>query len=216
MKALNKVITALFLVIPMHAALAQDGAENQVVVKPQEKLSIAPMVGGTGFSISGSGMQSRGGSYFGVETLIPTGVDNLIFMTGLQLMQTGAKNEYFFASEEYEINSLIVPAVAQWTFYENPNTARKFYLRGGVAITQVVGAKARAQALGQVEEKDIKGEIASNDLMAIVGIGGSTKLFDDLRISFDLGWGQGTVNTIKGQSGKSSGLFASTALIVPL
>lgn len=179
-------------------------------------IEVAPLLGATSFKIENSDLGSRAGGLFGIEVMLPTEVQGLKFNTGLSVLETGAKNDYFFASTEIAITSLAVPALAQWDFYDNQDSGRKVYLRGGLVLTQVVSAKAKASLFGESAESDIKGDLAQNDLMGIVGIGGSVKVFDEMRVSLDAAWAQGTSDTVKAQSGKSSGLLLSTSLIVPL
>ncbi len=217
-KATNKIFAALSLTFVFQAlAIAQEkpAIQNEVFYK-QESIAIAPVLGATSFNIAGSGMSSRGGGLFGIETILPTGVAGLSFITGFDYVETGAKNENFFASAEYAIGSIMVPAIAQWNFSENKETGRRFYLRGGLALTQVTSAKAKVMFFGEQAEQDIKSSIANNDLLVTAGIGGSIKVFEELRATLDLSWAQGTVNTIKDQEGKSSGLVATTSLVIPL
>lgn len=209
----NLLIQAALMICTAQATLA---AEKQEMSAKAPGYELAPQLGFTSFSIAGSGMESRGGAIAGVGVLAPTSVDGLKVETGLNILETGAKSGGFLASAEYQISSLAIPVMAHYTFSNNEEKGRTWYARAGGILTQTMSAKSKVQFWGLEAEDDVKDSVASNDLFLTVGLGGATRVFEDYRWTYDLSYGQGSVDTIKGQSGKSSGLIASTSLVIPL
>lgn len=208
------LITAALLI---GAAQTVFAAPADVQKTPVEgSYSLAPQFGITSFTIGGSGMSSRSGMVVGAEFYIPLPFENMRFETGLNFMEMGAKNDYWLASTEYEISALTVPLLAQWTFSRNEESGRQWSLRGGAILTQTMGAKLKDSSIFGGTETDVKGDVAANDVLLTAGLGWSTKVFDDYRVTIDGSYSQGTVNTIKSNTGKSSGYALATSLVIPL
>lgn len=109
------------------------------------EISVAPVLGMTSFSLRGSGITgSRAGAVAGAQVGFASGVDGLSYETGLHYTQAGAKNDAIFASTEYELGYLTIPAGVKYAFTES----KTWYARAGTTFAFLLSAKTKDMFFG--------------------------------------------------------------------
>ncbi len=211
----------LFLTLCLAIAIYQDTARateqapkpDQNQIAESERMTIQPQLGMTSFNIGGAGLSSKSGSLAGANVLLPTGIHNLRFQSGLGYIQSGAEKNMFFYKFEIEISQLALPLLANWSFYQTER-GTNYFLKGGLVLTQVLSAKTKSSGLfAENSETDIKDQVSKNDIMYTGGIGAGWKIFDELSVTAEFDYFKGSANTISKQSGTTDGYSLSTSLV---
>ncbi len=201
-----KVLVLACLAVIPQLALA---VTNQVVSSAgHDELKLVPSLGYSYFNIQGAtaDYKAKGGNSAGILVQMPMTDSAIELESGLEYLETGAKQTFDFGflsidAATLSIGQLAVPLRAKYIF--NPTGAgTHWYGRAGLTPTYVMSAKS--DVMGQ--SADVKSDVNSFGVLTQAGIGAEWS--NDMipgRITMDLTYSYGLTKVFKIADGKASG-----------
>ncbi|MGZ5280431.1 MAG: outer membrane beta-barrel protein [Pseudobdellovibrionaceae bacterium] len=205
------------------ALLCQSGMAAPTQVSMQSAKSgstsaIAPSLGFTSFALKTEGFDvgAQSGLSLGANYYHSLGIDNLDLEVGLHYLQTGGKQVGYepttlmYLENSLSFSYIALPIGARYKFYKfGAQAENTIYAKGGVAPSFLMSAKQKISALGLSEERDLKNEVNTFDLMGYIGLGGTYHMGSDQEILYELSYMQGTQQVLKQTDSVNEGAVIS-------
>lgn len=186
-------------------------AANESVSSPHaDQLKIVPSLGYSYFNIQGSSsdFKSKGGTSAGVLAQMPIMNGQVELESGLEYLETGAKQTIdfgFFSMDAMtiDIKQIAIPIRAKYIF--NPTAVgTRWYGKAGLTPTYVVGAKAEVPGAST----DIKSDLTEVGVLTQAGVGADWNLEAMMgRVSLDLTYNYGLTKVFKNADGRATGFI---------
>ncbi len=212
------LVLATCLAAAPHFAFAE--TNQSVSAKPTEQLKIVPSLGYSYFNIQGADAdyKSKGGNSAAVLVQMPMAGGQVELESGLEYLETGAKQTVDFAGLSFEVSSLefkqiAIPLRAKYIF--NPaSEGTHWFGKAGVTPTYVVGAKS-SDIFGA--SSDIKSEMTELGVLTQAGIGADWGIEAVAgRVSLDLTYNYGLTKVFKNADGRATGYIVQAGYAISL
>ena len=205
--------------------LSQAAPSSSTSASKFNSMKIVPSLGYTYFNIQGAALDpsvtnsSKGGSSAGVLVQLPMMGKSLELETGLEYLETGAKQSadlfsiFSITLSETEINHIAIPVRAKYNF--NPSSeGTQWYGKAGLTPTFVMTAKNTS--LGS-EVIDIKSDVNPFGVLTQAGIVADWALgLAGGRVSVDFSYNYGLTKVFKDAGGTSTGYLLQAGYIFSL